>query len=54
MPKSCVQLTNQVDALRDQAESAKRDEVAGVVVRIKKAIAIYRLTVGKPLTDLSD
>jgi len=44
MPKSYAQLMKQIDVLRDQAESAKRKEVAGVVKRIKDAIAVYGLT----------
>ena len=44
MPKSYAQLMKQIDVLRDQAESAKRKEVAGVVKRIKEAIAVYGLT----------
>lgn len=44
MPKSYAQLMKQIDALRDQAESVRRKEVAGVVKRIKEAIAVYGLS----------
>ena len=44
MPKSYAQLMKQIDVRRDEAESAKRKEVAGVVKRIKEAIGVYGLT----------
>ena len=44
MPKSYAQLMKQIGVLRDQAESARRKEVAGVVKRIKEAIAVYGLS----------
>lgn len=44
MPKTLAQIRKQIDALQRQAEEIKRNEVAGVVARIKEAIRHYDLT----------
>jgi DNA-binding protein H-NS len=44
MTKTYAQLTRQIETLTAQAEKQRRKETAGVVERIKSAIAIYGLT----------
>ena len=44
MSKSYSQLMKQIDNLQREAEELRRKEVAGVVDRIKEAIAAYGLT----------
>jgi DNA-binding protein H-NS len=44
MAKTYSQLTAQIEALRQKAEAAKKKEAAGVIGRIKEAIAFYDLT----------
>jgi DNA-binding protein H-NS len=44
MTKSLAQLNKQIAALQAQAESIKKKEAAGVITRIKEAIAHYGLT----------
>ena len=42
--KTYQQIQQEIEALQKQAEQAKAAEVAGVVSRIKEAIAVYGLT----------
>lgn len=42
--KSYAQIQKQIEALQKQAEKLKAEEVAGVIARIKDAIAHYGLT----------
>lgn len=49
MAKSYLELQKQIAALTAQAEKARQSEVAGVVARIKEAIAVYGIT----LADLN-
>lgn len=44
MTKTYTDLMKQIETLREEAERVRRDEVAGVVARIKEAIAVYGLT----------
>ncbi|MDQ6628797.1 MAG: H-NS histone family protein [Pseudomonadota bacterium] len=44
MPASYSQIIRQIETLQRQAESARSKEVAGVIARIKEAIAFYTLT----------
>jgi DNA-binding protein H-NS len=44
MTKTYAQIQKQIEALSREAESLKRKEVAGVISRIKEAIAAYGLT----------
>ncbi len=44
MAKTYAQLTQQIEALKSRAEAIRQREKAGVVARIRHAIAIYGLT----------
>lgn len=44
MTKTYAQLKKQIEALSQQADALRRKEKAGVVARIKEAIAAYELT----------
>lgn len=44
MKKTYTQLTKEIEALKVKAEAVRMKEVAGVVGRIKEAIAVYGLT----------
>jgi DNA-binding protein H-NS len=44
MTKSYAQLQKQIQTLQKQAEEIRKQEIAGVVTRIKDAIDAYRLT----------
>jgi len=44
MAKTFQQIQQQIEALTRQAEELRRKEIAGVVARIKEAIATYGLT----------
>jgi DNA-binding protein H-NS len=44
MTKTYAQVMKQIDALSKEAERLKRQEVDGVIARIKDAIAAYGLT----------
>lgn len=39
-----TQIMSQIDALKKQAEDVRREEVKGVIAKIKEAIAAYGLT----------
>jgi DNA-binding protein H-NS len=44
MTKTYIQVLKQIDELKQQAESLRRKEVDGVIVRIREAISHYGLT----------
>lgn len=44
MAKTLAQIHRQIDTLQRKADSLKRKEAAGVIARIKEAIAFYGLT----------
>lgn len=44
MAKTYQQIQEQIAQLTRQAEIARKEEIAGVVSRIKEAIAVYNLT----------
>lgn len=44
MTKSYAQIQKQIQTLQKQAEAARKQEIAGVVARIKEAIDAYALT----------
>lgn len=44
MPKTYADIQKQIQLLQKQADEARRREIAGVVGRIKEAIAFYELT----------
>ncbi len=44
MTKTYIQVLKQIDELKQQAESLRRKEVDGVIVRIREAISHYNLT----------
>ncbi len=44
MTKTYAQIVKQIEALKDEAEKARRKEVEGVIGRIREAIAVYGLT----------
>lgn len=44
MTKSYTQILEQIESLRAEAEAVRRQEVEGVIARIKEAIAVYGLT----------
>jgi DNA-binding protein H-NS len=44
MAKTYAQLTQEIEALRTRAEAVRQREKAGVVARIRDAIAVYGLT----------
>ena len=44
MTKTYAQIVKQIEALKQDAEKVRRQEVAGVVGRIQEAIAVYGLT----------
>ena len=44
MPKSLAKIEKQIEALEHEAELLRKQEAAGVVARIKEAIAHYELT----------
>ena len=46
MTKSYAQIQKQIAALQRDAEKLKRQEVDGVIARIKEAIQVYGLTAG--------
>lgn len=44
MTKSYTQIVKQIETLQLQAEKLRRNEIAGVVTRIRDAISFYKLT----------
>ena len=46
MTTSYSQIIKQIETLQRQAESARSKEIAGVIARIKEAIAFYKLSAG--------
>jgi DNA-binding protein H-NS len=44
MTKSYAQIVKQIEALKQDAERARKKEISGVVGRIREAIAAYNLT----------
>jgi DNA-binding protein H-NS len=44
MTKSYAQIVKQIEVLKQDAERARRKEIAGVVGRIREAISAYNLT----------
>lgn len=44
MTKSYAQIVKQIEALKQEAEKARRKEIEGVVGRIREAISVYGLT----------
>jgi DNA-binding protein H-NS len=44
MPKTYAQLTQEIEALQEQAQALLEEEKRGVVARIKEAIAYYGLS----------
>ena len=44
MKKSYTQIVKQIEVLKAEAEKLRRSEMAGVVERIREAIAFYNLT----------
>jgi DNA-binding protein H-NS len=46
MSKTYAQIQKQIEALQREADKLKRDEVEGVIARIKEAIEAYGLTAG--------
>ena len=44
MKKSYTQIVKQIEALKAEAEKLRRQEMAGVVERIREAIGFYNLT----------
>jgi DNA-binding protein H-NS len=44
MPKSLARIEKQIEALEREAESLRKKEAAGVIARIKEAIAHYHLS----------
>jgi DNA-binding protein H-NS len=44
MPRTLVQIKNQIEQLEKEAEEVRTREVAGVIQRIKTAIEFYDLT----------
>lgn len=44
MKKSYTQIVKQIEALKAEAEKMRRQEMAGVVERIREAIGFYNLT----------
>jgi DNA-binding protein H-NS len=44
MAKTLAQINRQIDKLQRQAEALKKQEVSGVIIRIKSAIEHYGLT----------
>ena len=44
MKKSYTQIVKQIEVLKAEAEKMRRSEMAGVVARIREAIAFYNLT----------
>lgn len=44
MTKSYTQILQQIESLKAEAEAVRRQEVEGVIARIKEAIAVYGLT----------
>jgi DNA-binding protein H-NS len=44
MTKTYSQLMEEIDALKREAEALRRQEVEGVIARIKEAVAFYGLT----------
>jgi DNA-binding protein H-NS len=45
MAKTFAQITQEIEALKIKAETARQKEIAGVVERMKKAISFYGLTI---------
>jgi DNA-binding protein H-NS len=44
MTKSYTQIVKQIETLQLQAEKLRRNEIAGVVTRIREAISFYKLS----------
>ena len=44
MAKTYAQIAKQIEALQQQADALKKKEIAGVVARIREAVAFYKLT----------
>ena len=44
MKRSYTQIVKQIEALKSEAEKMRRQEMAGVVERIREAISFYNLT----------
>ena len=44
MTKSYAQVMKQIDSLKLEAEKLRRNEVSGVITRIRNAISFYNLT----------
>lgn len=44
MKKSYTQIVKQIEALKAEAEKMRRQEMAGVIERIREAIGFYNLT----------
>jgi DNA-binding protein H-NS len=44
MTKTYAQIVKQIEALKQDAEKARRKEVEGVIERIRDAISVYSLT----------
>lgn len=44
MTKSYIDIMKQIEALKDEAEKLREEEIDGVTARIKEAIAFYGLT----------
>ena len=46
MSKTYAEVIQQIESLKDEAERLKREEIEGVIARIKEAITVYGLTPG--------
>ncbi len=46
MSKTYAEVIQQIESLKGEAERLKRDEIEGVIARIKEAITVYGLTPG--------
>ena len=44
MTKTYIQIVKQIEALKQEAEKLRRNEVAGVITRIRDAITFYNLS----------
>lgn len=53
MPKSCAQLMTRIDALRDQTESVRRKEIAGVGKCLRPGWLKAARASGKTLDEFS-
>lgn len=52
MKKTYEQVLKQIEVLQAEAENLRRSEVAGVIERIRSAIAHYKLTAAEALRRL--